>query len=132
MASVTRQTVLRSSSVRSRPRPRKYEPRLRQKPVEDDERAEGEREPVGRRGLERPAAPRDDDERECRHEQHVLPGCDERQRGPADARAPEQRHHQVVEREPDDQDIQRPDRPPKCHWGPIAISVMPLLSTRTL
>ena len=108
------------------------EPRLRQHAVEDDERAEGERKPVGERPFERQAAARADDERERDEQQHVLPRRHDRQRRAAHAGAPEQRHHDVVQRQPDDQRVQRPDRPLEVHSGPIAISVMPVLITRTL
>ena len=108
------------------------EPRLGQHAVEHDERAEDEREPVARRRLERQTTPRPDDERDGHEEEHVLPRRDDGQRGSAHARAPELGHDEVVQRQPHDQDVQRPDRPLEAHAGPIAISVIPVLITCTL
>ena len=103
------------------------EPRLRQHAVEDHERAEEEREPVGHTQVE-PAPPVDEDERH--DEQHVLPRGDHRQRAAAHTRAPERRQHEVVYRQAGDERVERPHGP--SHAGPTAMSVMPLLSTRTL
>ena len=52
--------------------------------------------------------------------------------GPADTGPPQLRHHEVVQRKPDDEHVQRPDRAAQAHRGPTAISVIPRLSTRTL
>jgi hypothetical protein len=108
------------------------EPRLRQHPVHDDEHAEGEREPVGNRALERQAAARADDEHERDEQQHVLPRRHHRQRRAAHAGPPQQRGDDVVQREADDQRVQRPHGPLQVHSGPTAISVIPVLITRTL
>ncbi len=110
------------------------EHRLRDQAVDDDERREREREPIDPQQLQRPAATGPEHNGERADEQHVLPGGDRRQPRPVHARAVELRHDQVVQREPDDQYVQRPDRPPadEAHRGPTAISVIPLLSTRTL
>ena len=45
-------------------------------------------------------------------EQHLLPRLHGVERIPAHAGVVEERHHEVVEREPDDEDVERDDRPP--------------------
>ena len=77
------------------------EPRLRHEPVDDDDRAVGEGEPVGpAEAGDRPGGGEREDDR--REQEDVLPGGHDVERRVAHARLPEQRHREVVEREPDD------------------------------
>ena len=84
------------------------EPVLRDHGVDEDERRVDEREPVGRRRLERDPAPPPDDRAEREREQHLLPGGDDVEREVADAEIPELRHREVVERQRDDEGVERP------------------------
>ena len=104
------------------------EPGLRQQPVDDDHDAVGERQPVG------PEQPRDGahggerrDERD--QQQHVLPRRGDGERRVAHSRLPEERHRQVVEREPHDEDEQRDPGQAIAHV--VATSVMPRFEMRT-
>ena len=106
------------------------EPRLRQQPVQDDERAEREREPIREAAVEGQPAALSHDEHEGNEQQHVLPRRHHRERCTADPGTPEQRHDDVVQRKPDDQDLQCDDG--AFHAEPTAMSVMPVLITRTL
>lgn len=72
---------------------------------EQVDRAWSEREPPGPAGSER-HTPRGD------AEQDLLPGKNHVQRRATDARAEEQGGREVVERQPDDEEMQRGDRPP--------------------
>ena len=110
------------------------EHRLRDQRIRDDEGAEEQREPIDQQQLEVTPAQTPEDDRERTEQQQILPGGNGRQPPAAHARAVELRHDEVVQRQPDDQDVQRPDRTASltAHAGPTAISVIPLLSTRTL
>ena len=100
------------------------EPRLGQQPVEDDQRAVRKREPVGPDELrQRPHRPDRGDEGDDQHD--LLPRGRDVERGVADPRLPEERHREVVEREPDDEDDQR--HPGKAGGHVVATSVMPRL-----
>ena len=104
------------------------EPALRQEPVEQHERGVRERKPVGPEP-ERHRPRGEERHREGGGEQHVLPGGDDVERRTADAGIPQLRHHQVVRREPDDQDGERDPGEALAHV--IATSVRPRLTMRT-
>ena len=92
---------------------------LRDQRVEHDDRREGERERVREQRRER-EPPRahgvERDARERDEQQHVLPGLNRGERVAADAGGIERVHRRVVEREPDDEDVERDDRaPPDGH-----------------
>ena len=104
------------------------EPRLREQPVEDDDRAVRQREPVG------PAKARDraaDNER--RHERHeeerLLPGGDDVERKVTDTRLPEEGHREVVDGEADEEDCEREAGEASGHV--VATSVRPRFEIRT-
>ena len=104
------------------------EPRLREQPVGDDDCSVREGQPVG------PEQPRHgsrggEREHNRKREQDVLPGGDRVERRVADPRLPEERHREVVEREPDGKDEQRSTWPDAGHV--VATSVRPRLSIRT-
>ena len=104
------------------------EPRLGQQPVEDDQPAVRKREPVGPDELrQRARRPDRGDEGDDQHD--LLPRGRDVERGVADTRLPEERHREVVEREPDDEDEQR--HAGKAGGHVVATSVMPRLWTRT-
>ena len=108
------------------------ERRLRDQAVDDDEAREREREPVAEDRPERPRPGGNRGGNECAREQDVLPRRENGERTAAYAGAPELRHHDVVQREADDEDVQRPDRATNAHRGPTATSVIRRLSTSTL
>ena len=87
---------------------------LRDQRVEDDEPAEREREQVDEPRPERQRAGAHRVERDAaerRRQQQLLPGLDHVEREARDAGAVEQRHDEVVEREPDDERVEREHRP---------------------
>ena len=104
------------------------EPVLRDHGVEEDERRVDEREPIGRRRLERDPAPPPDDRAEREREQHLLPGGDDVEREVADAEIPEPGHREVVERAA----RRRTRGAPTLGFGQstIATSVRPRLTIR--
>ena len=105
------------------------EPRLREQTVKNDERAEGEREPVN--GLQRAAALFGRTSASAASKQHVLPRGHDRQRRLRAARraraAPSRRCGARARRS-----ARAAPRPASSSVGPTAISVIPRLSTRTL
>ena len=87
---------------------------LRDQRVEDDEPAEREREQVDEPRPERQRAGAhrvDRDAAERRRQQQLLPRLDHVEREARDAGAVEQRHGEVVEREPDGERVERQHRP---------------------
>ena len=87
---------------------------LRDQRVEDDEPAEREREQVDEPRPERQRAGAHRVERDAaerRRQQQLLPRLDHVEREARDAGAVEQRHDEVVEREPDGERVERQHRP---------------------
>ena len=82
--------------------------RLRDERVHDNERRERDREEVGHEPPERAARAARQRRGRARQEQSFLPRGDHGECAAAHAGAPEHRHHEVVEREPDDEHVQRP------------------------
>ena len=66
---------------------------------------------------------------EPEREQHLLPGGDDIERVAAHAGGVELGHREVVQREPDDEDVEDPDV--ALHSGPAATSVIPRLTILT-
>ena len=92
--------------------------RLRHERIRDDEHAEGQRERIGDTGPERQRArpdriARDPEERD--RKQDLLPRRDQGQRRPAHAGRVEPRHRGVVDREPDDEGVERDDGAAPAH-----------------
>ena len=88
---------------------------LRQHRVEEDERREDERQRVDERRPERKAACGDRvarDPGERHGEQHLLPRGDQAERRALDAEREEACHDRVVQREADDEGVDRVDGPP--------------------
>ena len=87
---------------------------LRDQRVEADDRGERERQPVDDHRRERHPAHTHGFPRHTGdggREQHLLPRLHGVEGIPAHAGVVEERHHEVVEREPDDEDVERHDRP---------------------
>src|SRR5262249_33544301 len=105
------------------------EPSLRKQPVDDDQRAEAEGEPVDRPGPEPQGSVVAEHEQEAEGEQQLLPRRDRLEDAAADAGSVQLGHREVVDRESDHEDVEDPDGP--SHAGPIATSVAPLRTTRT-
>ncbi len=104
------------------------EPRLRQSPVEDDERAVRERQAVRPEQLRHRAdGCHGRDERD--DEDGLLPCGHDVERAAPHPRLPEERHREVVEGEADREDDQRDPWHASGHV--VATSVMPRLWTRT-
>src|SRR6185312_13209408 len=104
------------------------EPRLRHEPVRDDDRAVGEGEAVGPAEVgDRPGGGEREDDRS--EQENVFPGGHDIEGRVAHAGLPQQRHREVVEREPHDQDEQRDARESGRHV--IATSIMPRLRIST-
>ena len=107
--------------------------------VQHDERA------VARSRASRSATPskrqprraRDREHERDQHEQRLLPRRDDVERGAAHAGLPQLGHHEVVQREADDEARAGPDRAVPCRHsdspsrGPAATSVIPRLTIRT-
>jgi hypothetical protein len=88
---------------------------LRQERIDDDERRKPEGQPVHRpraKGQGAGAPGVEGDPRERHREQDLLPGRDRGEHAAAHARPVERSHRGVVEGEPDDEEVERDDRPP--------------------
>ena len=88
---------------------------LRDERVEADDGCEREREPVDHARSEGERALADRVRGDARHghgEQRLLPRLHDVDLPPAQPGVVEQRQHEVVEREPDDEDVERDDRAP--------------------
>ena len=122
-----RQEVVAQRVELASPRRVAAEPGLGCDGVHDDEPAVGERETVGPEELrDRPCGER---EHERGEQQDVLPGGHCVEGGVTDARLPEERHREVVQHEPDDEDEQRDTGETRGHA--IATSVRPRLRIST-
>ena len=88
--------------------------------IDTDQNAVGERERIDDQWSER-QRPRTDsvgrDPRQRDRQENLLPGLDRRERAAANSRAVQGRAHGVVEREPDDPQVQRRDRPEPDGYG---------------